>query len=165
MSKPFLEQYGGQTIDQLIAMQHTHRIDSIVLAIEQALVGRGRTDLSEAELTVLAVEAMEREVNNGGYESFFSSAAGYTYSIVAALERIGCPNCAAITSDAVAALALPVDSDPATISDLASDLPAEVENQLGKCDSRYYGNRESIEGQLFAFIEKNRSEIRLPNSR
>ncbi|WP_367873361.1 DUF4375 domain-containing protein [Luteolibacter sp. Populi] len=161
MSKPFLEQYGGQTIDQLIAMQHTHRIDSIVLAIEQALAGRDT--VSEAELTVLAVEALERSVNNGGYRQFFDSSSEYVPSIVGALERIGCPNCAAITGDAVEALALPADSG--AISDFMSHLPDEIEDQLGKCDSRYYGNRESIESGLFAYIEKNRHEIRLPNSR
>jgi len=71
MSKTFLEGYGGQAIAQLIAMKDSHRVDSLVLAVEQALGGKRAEDLSEPERVVLAVEAMEREVNNGGYEQFF----------------------------------------------------------------------------------------------
>ena len=63
MSKPFLESYGGQTIQQLIAMKDSHRIDSLVLAVEQALGSKPESELSEQERVVLAVEAMEREVN------------------------------------------------------------------------------------------------------
>ena len=47
MSKPFLESYGGQTIQQLIAMKHSHRVDSLVLAVEQALGGKPEAELSE----------------------------------------------------------------------------------------------------------------------
>ena len=62
MSKPFLENYGGQTIQQLIAMKDSHRIDSLVLAVEQALGSKPEGELSEPERVVLAVEAMEREL-------------------------------------------------------------------------------------------------------
>jgi len=165
--KPFLETYGGQTLAQLIGMQATHRIDSLVLAIEQAIeqsmVTRPALDLTEAELTVLSVEALEREVNNGGYEQFFiNSSSEYTKAIVPALERIGCPLVAAITGDAIGALGLPEDFSPDMVSDHASELPDGVEEHLEMCDARYFRNKEDIEGQLFAYIQRNQHDIRLP---
>lgn len=74
MSKLFLEGYEGQTLQQLIAMKENYRIDSLVLAIEQALNAKPDTELSNAERVVLAIEALEREVNNGGYHQFFINA-------------------------------------------------------------------------------------------
>jgi len=92
MSKPFLESYGGQTIQQLIAMKDSHRIDSLVLAVEQALGSKPETELSEPERVVLTVEAMEREVNNGGYQQFFTnSSREFTGFLVRALGAYWLP--------------------------------------------------------------------------
>ena len=108
MSKPFLDSYGGQTIQQLIAMKDSHRIDSLVLAVEQALGSKSESDLSEPGSVVLAVEAMEREVNNGGYYQFFSnSSREFTPFLVHALKLIGCQKVAVISTDAIAVLGLP----------------------------------------------------------
>ena len=101
----WLEGYSGQSVDQLIAMAADHRIDSIVLAFESALMQRADlADLSafnEAELTILAVEAMEREVNNGGYHQFFLNTPEYAPHLVAASQRIGCPQTATISAKAI----------------------------------------------------------------
>ncbi len=80
---PFLQKYEGQTINEIIALRGRYRDDSLVLAIESALIKReGWFDLdseriervilslTEAERVVMAIEAMEREVNNGGYGQF-----------------------------------------------------------------------------------------------
>jgi hypothetical protein len=67
--KEWLDERGGRNIEQLIALELTHRIDSIVVAIEDALMAK--SEVTEAEQVVLTVEAMEREVNNGGFEQFF----------------------------------------------------------------------------------------------
>lgn len=167
MEKIFLDQYDGQSVGELIAMQDTHRIDSLLLAIEmgieQTLTGRERADLSVPELTVLAVEALEREVNNGGYHQFFlNSSVEYVHDIVPALERIGCTSCAAITAGAIAILRLPESADPEEIPDLTRELEDEALDELGKCDSRYFANRESIGDALFAYVERHASEIPLP---
>ena len=88
----WLEGYSGQGVDELIAFASEYRVDSIVLAFEQALQQSthriGLSKLHEAELTILAVEALEREVNNGGYHQFFLNTPEYAPFIVAALQRI-----------------------------------------------------------------------------
>ena len=66
----FLDSYGGQSLDELLAMEATHRKDSLLLAIESALDAKatrlGPASLTSEERMILAVEALEREVNNGG---------------------------------------------------------------------------------------------------
>src|SRR5208283_2606014 len=101
---PFLQEYEGQTIDEIIALRGRFRDDSLVCAIESALkkregwydldserMERAILSLTEAERVVMAIEAMEREVNNGGYEQFFvNSSKHFAPHIVQALQTIGC---------------------------------------------------------------------------
>src|SRR5256885_15058364 len=71
----FLKAYSGQTTAQLLAMAPQYRVDSLVLAFEQGLdAKRARSRaiaLTQTERTILAVEALEREGNNGGCLQFF----------------------------------------------------------------------------------------------
>lgn len=143
MDKQFLDSYSGQTTAELIALKDDYRIDSLVLAFEQAVDQKSETDLSDAERFILAVEAMEREVNNGGWDQFFLNTDHQFDSIlVAALETIGCPNTAAIAQDAIHA--------------------NEQGSELDDYDTRYFANSESIEDKLFDYIVNNQHEIRLP---
>jgi uncharacterized protein DUF4375 len=140
---PWLD-YGGQTTDELLALADAYRTDSIVAAFEEALDRKAEAarSLSGPEQVVLAVEALEREVNNGGFSQFFfNSSRQYCDRVVGALEQIGCPKAAAITRRAVAA--------------------AGDEETLDRCDHEYYAAGEDIAGRLLEFIRANRSDIRL----
>lgn len=55
----------GQLLDQV----GSYRVDSLIVAIAQAL--QKKPNLSVPERVVVSVEALEREVNNGGYNRFF----------------------------------------------------------------------------------------------
>lgn len=165
--KPWLEQYGGQTAGELIAMQDRYRVDSLLCAlemgIEQSLARRDLTDLSVPEWTVLAIQALQREVNNGGYHQFFlNSSAGYIHGIVGALDLIGCPEQAAIAAGAIAAAGITEDMEPAAISGHVEDSSEEYQDRLDAFDQRFYGCRENLDAELFAYIEKHQAEIRLP---
>src|SRR5438105_806752 len=100
----WLDKYSGQTVEQLIALEGEFRIDSVVLAFEQAMDQKaarlGDASLSDEERVILAVEALEREVNNGGYGQFYSSSE-YAPIVVRALRLIGCPKTAEITQKAL----------------------------------------------------------------
>jgi len=140
-----------------------YRIDSLVVAFEQALAQKaareGEASLSDEERIVLAIEALEREVNNGGYHQLFeNSSRAYAGVIVDALARIGCPRTAAITKKAVAALNLPV-LDAAAIERALAD--EDVTAELDECDDAYYNTGENIAAALFAFIGRNKDLIRL----
>ena len=76
-----------------------YRTDSLVLAFEEAIQKKAESSpISKEERYVLAVEALEREVNNGGYDQFFlNSSHDFMDVIKEALVAIGCPKTAAIT--------------------------------------------------------------------
>ncbi len=159
----FLESYGGQTLDELIALESDYRIDSLVLAVEQALTDKLRGQLTEAEMVVLAVEGMEREVNNGGYQQFFGNSSGeFTSFLVRALELIGCQKVATISADAISALALPPNYDDGMVEEALVALSIDQSTKLEDCDNRYYGCDEPIADRLFEYIKSNRDSIRIP---
>ena len=105
----WLDGYSGQTTGQLLALERECRIDSLVLAFDDALdqktARNGEGSLSREERVILAIEALEREVNNGGYRLFFeNSSRQFAPIIVQALARIGCARVAEITQRAIDAL-------------------------------------------------------------
>ncbi len=159
----WLDGYSGQTVDELLALEGAYRIDSLVVAFAQALdqkaVRAGESALSTEERIIVAIEALEREVNNGGYRQFFlNSSREFAPMIVDALVRIGCPKVAATTQDAIDALHardLSPDAIEAALSSGAND------DELNECDDAYYQAGEDIAGRLFAFIKANRTRIAL----
>lgn len=140
----WLDGYSGQTTSELLALQRDHRIDSLVLAFEEALQEKELQNraLTATEHAVLAIEALEREVNNGGYDQFFLNTPEYAESVVEALRRIGCEKTAAITSRALAA-----------VGDEAG---------LGACDTEYFASGEDIAGRLFEYIKSHAGDVTLP---
>ena len=161
---PFLKEYSGQTVEQLLSLEGEYRIDSLVLVFEEALGKKafreGDSALSAEEMVILAVEALEREVNNGGYSQFFeNSSQEYAPIIVQALIRIGCPKTADITQRSIESIHLPNLSVEAIEAIVAADKMNE--EVLNDCDNSYFGAGEDIAGQLFAFIKTNKDAITL----
>jgi hypothetical protein len=161
----WLEGYSGQTADQLLSLEGKYRTDSLVLALEQAIRQKaergGRQSLSHEELVVLAVEALEREVNNGGYDQFFAnSSREFASTIVDCLRRIGCKKTANITQRAIQVLG----ASSLTAEAIETRMAAADENReqkLHNCDEAYYAAAEPIAERLFAFVQTNRDAIRL----
>ena len=160
---PFLDAYGGQSTDELIALESEYRIDSLVLAFEAAL--DAKAGCSKAERVVLAVEAIEREVNNGGFTQFFgNSSLAYTKDIVEAFQLIGCPATAELCRKAIELLGVEDLSDLDAIEDASYDaVDDEVRaDQFNALDDEYYaGAEEPIAVKLFEFIKQNRHDISL----
>jgi hypothetical protein len=149
MNKPFLDSYEGQSTTELIALKDTYRTDSLVLAFEQAIQAKPETDLTESERFVLAIEAMERQVNNGGWDQFFLNTNNEFDSIlVNALIAIDCLDNSEIASKAIAAF-----QGGAELKDFE-----ELDNQ-------YFAATESIADRLFQYIERHADKIRLPPNR
>jgi len=161
----WLDGYTGQSVDQLLSLEGEYRTDSLVLAFEQALDQKearvGERALSKEERTVLAVEALEREVNNGGYAQFFrNSSRQYASMIVAVLQHIGCSKTAATTEKAIKALNAPhITADGVKSAMARNDEQRDV--KLNQCNDEYYKNREPIAERLFAFIKINKGRMRL----
>jgi hypothetical protein len=161
----------GKTVDELLAISNGNEIDfliSIEMAIQQKSERVGADELSEEEIIVLAVEALEREVNNGGYSQFFvNSSREYTPIIVHALLRIGCTETAEITKRAIEVagfqglapqvLAKALDAYSETENTEAKDA---IDDELDECDQLYYrAGVENIGGKLIDFVKANKNAI------
>lgn len=163
--KTWLEGYSGQSIGQILALEDSHRIDSLVVAIEEAIYQKaerkGGGSLSNEERIVLAVEALEREVNNGGYSQFFiNSSAEYAPIVVDALRQIGCDATAEITDTAIASLGVD-DLSPESIDAAMADDDEARAQALSDCDGQYYDAGEDIAGRLFEFIRAHEDAFKL----
>jgi hypothetical protein len=160
----WLDCYSGQSTDELIALEGVFRTDSLVLAFEQALdqkaYHRGKAALSAEEVVVLAVEALERELNNGGYEQFFTnSSKEYAAVIVDALSRIGCVQVVALTSKAIAALTIDGALTADAIDHAMSATDEERTRKLRACDQDYFRLRTDLAAPLFQFVKSQRGKI------
>jgi hypothetical protein len=162
MSKlPWLPEYSGETTSELIALEGTYRKDSIVVAFEQALDQKsfrigGNGLLTIEERVVLSVEALEREVNNGGYHQFFlNSSSEFVPEIVSALERIGRSDVAALTQRAI-------DVAMSHRGFLGDPLGPDAVEALDQCDSEYFQVAGDLADPLFEFIKQAQKHITLP---
>jgi len=161
----WLDSYSGQTIEELLEMGGEYRIDSLVVAMEQALQQKvaqgGEQELSDEERIILAVEALEREVNNGGYIQFFTNASGeYAPIIVEALLHIDCPETARITQIAIESLGL-LDTSPEVLEAACEADNEARDEELEECDGLYFGAGEDVAGRLFEFVRANQETIQL----
>ena len=158
--------YAGESAEELLALTATHRLDSIAVAFETALGQKAFTlgdgALSVAERDVLAIEALEREVNNGGYGQFFANSSNeYTQTIVAALRRIGCAKTALITEESIAALPEGTHFSSASLEAEMARQDDQRDTQLEICDQAYFSAREDIASALIRYLDQHRDELRL----
>ena len=157
--------YSGETTDELLSYPAKGQHDSLVRAFEEGLQRkasqRGEHTLTQEERIVLAIRALDREVNNGGYHQFFSnSSRKFTPQIVRSLARIGCRRTANITQRAIDALS----TSPSALGrfEILMQEPNEGRNQeLDRCDRLFYKTPQGIAKRLYAFIKANRARIRL----
>lgn len=154
--------YTGQGTAEILAHKTTHRIDSLLCALEAAIQLRQRRlptlVTTPEEHTLLAVMALEREVNNGGYHQFFfNSSCEYALTVVPALKSIGCAATAALTRRAIDAFNLAL----LTVENIGNSISKpdpERDRVLDDLDRQFYETFE-IEPKLFAFVESHQQAL------
>jgi len=152
-------EYAGQDTAQILVCKGTHQLASLLLALERAIELRQSrfpdVATTPEEHTLLSIMALEREVNNGGYDQFFvNSSRQYALTVVPALEGIGCNTTAALTQKAIDALNL----HPLTLEAVGDSIlkpNPERDHALEALDKQFYKICE-IEPKLFAFVESHR---------
>lgn len=162
----WLEQYNGETTEELLALEGKYRTDSLVVAFHQAVDQKaarvGNENLAEEERIILAVEALESEVNNGGYDQFFiNSSKEYAPMVVEALQRIGCAETATLTQEAIDALGVRGPITAEAIERVMQKDDEKRNRRLTGCDERYFAEAGDLSGQLLQFIKANRMKVRL----
>jgi hypothetical protein len=163
----WLDGYSGQTTDELLALAAEYRTDSLAVAFEEAVQQKGEAlgtqNLSTEETVILAVEALEREVNNGGYYQFFCNSSNEFAGVaVSALRRIGCETVAKLTERAITSLGLEGPPTVEAIEAVVHEDNEALEDALGDCDQEYYEVAGDLANPLLKFIKDNRAKIVLP---
>lgn len=167
MSEPrWLDGYSGQTTDELIALDGAYRTDSIVLAFEEAINRKaerlGDGHLTAPERVVLAVEALEREVNSDGYIGLFTYYSQHVPGLVSALTAIGSDAVAELTRSAIAALGIDGPLTPEAVQSAAYDEDEDPDERLDAFDQTYYETAGDLAAPLLAYIIAHRDQIVLP---
>ncbi len=151
--------YAGESPRELVALKGRFRVDSLVCAFEEAL--SAKSELSWPEQVILAVEGLEREVNNGGFSQFFTNSTWeYVPTIVEALNAINCPNTALITKQAIESLNLLGEITEDAIQNALTDQVAE---ELARFDEEFCEYPDPIAERLFEYIALHVNEIHFPS--
>ncbi len=113
--------------------------------------------LNEYERTIFVTQALESEVNNGGFIQFFDNACGaLAKEIVPAFKRIGAKKTASICQKALKALGqeLPEDWEErrALLDRIVDDRVGEI---LEACDEAFYEYPDDLEALNVAYVKKN----------
>ena len=156
--------YAGQTTPEILGCKDTHSTLSLVFAFEWGLQAKARLSgeaaLTPEERLVLAVLALDREVNNGGFHQFFvNSSSRFTPIVVESLLRLDCHEAAAITQRAIAALQLNALSVRSISKTICRD-DASRDALLDACDQAFY-KLDGVHEKLFQFIEQHQQQIQL----
>jgi uncharacterized protein DUF4375 len=149
-----------------LALEGTFRTDSIVLAFEQAIAAKaervGEKSLTEPERVVLAVEALEREVNSDGYAGLFTAAPEQVPFLVSSLTAIGSDAVAILTRSAISELKIKGRVTPEAVASAMRVDNEKRDDKLGEYDQTYYKTAGDLAGRLLSFISKNRDQIVVP---
>ena len=118
--------------------------------------------LSPAEKTFRVVWDLEAQVNNGGFEQYFSSGASDGAPHVEdALRGLGATQCADIVAQAIATLPPGTDlGDADAIYDAVDALVQADENVFAAIDAAFYDYPDDLSGLLYAHVVAYRESIR-----
>ncbi len=151
------------TIDDVLAKQDATQF---AIALSDLVFPRydrdGFAALTPAEQVAYCVDALEREVNNGGFEQFFWNSSGDTaHETVEALQAIGANNAASIVREAIACF--PGGSVPASRDEREGVLSSLGEAPRGKwseLDGRFCEYPDDRAALMRGFAAKNRTGFR-----
>ncbi len=119
------------------------------------------TALPEGYVTVFATMEVEGEVNNGGFDQYFSNTSGeFALEAIEGFEKIGAKNFATITKQALnlslkemAKIAEIADPDSPSKSTRKQDEASA--NNMQKLDNQFYDNEENISDLRIKYIREN----------
>jgi Domain of unknown function (DUF4375) len=128
----------------------------------EAAVGYDR--LTPPERVVFCLDALEREVNNGGFAQFFENSAGdHALETIEALRTLGAPRVAGLVTEAVAVFP---DGHPAADRE---DRQRQVEKlddaaraKLDQLDGAFYEYPENLHALERAYVGTNQAQFPMP---
>jgi hypothetical protein len=160
---PYFE-YKGQTTAEILAARETHSPISLLFAFEWGIQAKakkiGEKNLSEEERLVLAVLAVDREVNNGGFDQFFrNSSRRFAPTIVQSLRTLGRDDAAKLCERAIEALNL-AELTVTAVEKVMQLSDPEREAILNACDEEYF-KLDPRDERFLQFIVDNAGRIQV----
>ena len=164
------KEYGslGRRTDEILRHANSNSMNTVLGAsnyrIGQKAEARGNSALTDTERKFCAIQSLEAEVNNGGFDQyFFNSAGGDAEMALAGLKEMGASSAAVLLERAMAVF--PGSKPPSDRSQrwkVMDKIKAHSEPVWEKCDSEFYKLNESLGDLSLAYAIKKRTEIILP---
>jgi hypothetical protein len=159
-------EYGplGTTTDQILGREATHEPVTIVGALLYRLRAKPAERLSLVERKLLAVYGLKEEVDNGGFNQYFSGALGDGSALaLQGLRDIGAVNLVKSMQKALAVF--PAGKPPADLArrvKLIDAMKRRANAVWSVCDEEFYLREEGLADLAFAYMKKNRAQIKVP---
>jgi len=117
--------------------------------------------LTESQRTVLFVENLEREINNGGFNQFFFNSSGnFTHETIAALKTIKAFKTAAIVSKSISIWPNQnVPKDRVKRQDILQQVEEQANPVWDECSEEFYKYHDNLVMLLVEFIKSNKSDF------
>ena len=158
----------GMTTDEILSHENDAKKDDVLGALlwrlGQKSEQRGWDNLSDTERRLIAVDAMNGEVLDGGFKQYFSTSLGADVEVaLAGLKEMEATGTVEIVERAMAQF--PGNKPPADYgqrSAMIDKIEATAGPVWDKCDNAYYDLKEDRDALELAYVKKKRADIVLP---
>jgi hypothetical protein len=117
--------------------------------------------LNESQKTVLFVENLEREINNGGFNQFFFNSSGdFTHETVKALKAIKAFKTSDIVTKSISVWPNQiVPKDRSRRQDILVQIETQANPIWNECDEEFYKYQDNIVILLLEYVKSNKSDF------
>ena len=158
----------GTTTDEILSHENDAMKDNVLSALlwrlGQKSERREWKNLSDSERRLIAVDAMNGEVLDGGFKQYFSTSLGADVEVaLAGLKEMGATATAEIVERAMSPFPgnkPPADNEQRTA--IMEKIEATTDPVWQKCDDAYYDFKEDLDALELAYAKKKRADIVLP---
>ncbi len=154
----------GKTADEILSHDDPEVFDALCWHLGRKATAKGKSSLTPTELKLLAVCDLDGEVNNGGFDQYFSNSAGDDAAdALVVLKDMGAVKTAALLAKAMAVF--PSSKPPADRfkrQEVMEKIQDRSEAVWDKCDDAYYKLGENLRPLSLACARKHKAEIVLP---
>jgi hypothetical protein len=159
-------EYGplGRTAEQILAREKTHEPATVVGALLYRLRAKPAERLSAVEKKLLAVDALRAEVNNGGFEQYFTTAAGdHAALALQAYREMGATHLAKLLQRAMGVFAGGKPPSELIRRQRAIEpIRRRAQGVWGGCEDEFYLRDDAYPELALAYAKRHRAQIVLP---
>lgn len=122
--------------------------------------GEDMSVLSHAERVFYVCQALEMEVNSGGFQTFFENFWGcFSNEIVSAFQEIGASRVASLCQDALDVIGFDIPEDEDERGDLLESMEDRIEEPLGALDDKFYEYEENLADLNYRYVMANKEQF------